>query len=140
MSTPHPLLKLLPTSLLPMGLSSGSCMPLVFSGHSLALCSWGSPHQAQCPSHLFLPTGMGHATGTQHALLDWGDRILMRSPWLAVLPLVCPDMSLFLEAKTVTGSKQTAKLLVETYNHREHEYHVSEACLLVPPPGTSHHA
>lgn len=41
---PHPLLKLLPTCLLPMGLSSGSCMPLAFSGHSLALCSLGSPH------------------------------------------------------------------------------------------------
>lgn len=38
----------------------------------------------------------------------------------------------------MTGSKQTTKLLGETYNH--HEYHVSEACLLVPALGTSHHA
>lgn len=56
---------------------------------------------------------MGQTTGTQHALLDWGDWILMKSPWLAVLPLVCPDMSSFLEAKTMKALNRQLNYLVK---------------------------
>ena len=61
----------------------------------------------------------------------------MRPPWLAVLPLLCPDMSLFLEANNMTGSIGTTKSIGKRYNHYDPTTAPGKRCLRNTPPGTS---